>query len=446
MDIFTISGGQPLRGELTVAGAKNVALKAFVAALLTDETVILHNIPDIGDVHAMLDVLKSLGVTAEFDHHTVSICSGKEFQTAVPLEIGARLRTSSMVIGPMLARFGRAMIPNPGGCRIGARPIDRHIQGLVEMGADISYNSDDGYFHATAPRKLQGTTFQFPKNTHTGTETILLAAVLARGKTVLQNAAQEVEVDDLIGLLCAMGARIKRQGNRKIVIEGVDSLHGTEYSIMPDRNEEVTFGIAAAMTDGDIVVHNSQLQFLEAFHRQFVSAGGGMESVAKTSTRYFRASDLHPTDVVTAPYPGFMTDWQAPWAVLMTQVDGTSTIHETIFESRFSYVAQLRKMGTKIDFFDPVVADPETFYNFNWTDRVSGYHQGIRIFGPTRLHNAILTMDDLRAGATLILAALSAGGESYIHGVEHVDRGYEKIEERLQMLGARIKRVKEDSV
>lgn len=443
MDKLIISGGIPLKGEIAVAGAKNVALKILVASLLTDEEVIIHNVPQIRDVFSMLDVLTVLGVEATIDGHTVRVKHTHVHGAKVPLDMGARLRTSSMVMGPLLARYGEATTPNPGGCRLGARPIDRHISALKEMGAEIEYNSEDGYFYGTT-KGLHGVTIVFPKNTHTGTETLILAAVLARGTTVLENAAEEVEIDDLIACLNGMGAKIHRESPRKISIEGVPSLHGTEYSIMPDRNEEITFAIAAVMTGGDIVVKNSSRENLAAFLSVFTKAGGHFQLIDDTTTRYLSGGILHPVDVVTGQYPGFMTDWQAPWAVMMTQATGVSTIHETVFESRFSYVSELKKMGANIAFYDPKVANPETFYNFNWADRVPGYHQGIRITGPTKLHNAVLDINDLRAGATLILAALSAAGESTIHGVEQVDRGYEKIEERLRTLGAHIERVGEE--
>lgn len=443
METFIVTGGTKLKGEVTIGGAKNVALKAFVASLLTDRAICIRNVPLISDVFFMLDVVKSLGVSAHIEGHSVRIKDGGVRTTTVPLEVGARLRTSSLVLGPMLARFGCAKIPNPGGCRIGARPIDRHIEGLTRMGATISYHSDDGYFYARAKR-LHGATIEFSKNTHTGTEALILAAVLAKGTTVLKNAAAEVEIDDLIGLLTSMGANIRRSSPREIVIEGVDKLHGGTYSLMPDRNEEVTFALAAAATGGDIVVHHSARNHLGSFLAAFQKAGGLVEAVDEVSTRYRQVGPIRATDIVTQPHPGFMTDWQAPWALYMTGANGDSTIHETVFESRFSYVSELRKMGAVIEFFDPRVKNPEVYYNFNWNDRIEGYHQGIRITGPTPLHNAVLTIDDLRAGATLLLAALTADGESYIHGVEQIDRGYEKIEQRLGVLGAHIVRQKEE--
>mgnify|MGYP001579145140 FL=1 len=443
MQSFEITGGIPLHGTIEIGGAKNVALKLLVASLLTDDELIIHNVPRLRDVLFMLDVLKSLGVKESFIGNTVRIQGGKKISTTVPLEVGARLRTSSMVLGPMLARYGEARLPNPGGCRIGARPIDRHIEGLKKMGATISYHSEDGYFYSSADR-LHGADITFEKNTHTGTETLILAAVLAEGKTILRNAAAEVEVDDLIGFLNSMGASIVRTSEYQIEIQGVSSLRGTEYTVMPDRNEEVTFAIAAVVTKGDLTIKNSQRKNLSSFIEKFTSVGGGIEEIDENTTRYFYKNPLRAFDIVTERHPGFMTDWQAPWALLMTQSQGESTLHETVFESRFSYVSELKKMGASIEFYTPEVENPEQFYNFNWGDKVEGYFQGIRITGPTVLHNAVLSIDDLRAGATLVLAALCAHGQSFIHGVEQVDRGYEKIEERLSKVGASIKRIEEE--
>ncbi len=440
MDAFVITGGKKLKGDISLGGAKNVAIKICLASLLTDDELILHNVPRISDVTIMLELLKHLGVSVLWQEDILRIQNGNVKKFHVPLEVGARLRTSSMVLGPLLARYGQAIIPNPGGCRIGARPIDRHIEGLRQMGATINYNSSDGYFYAKTDG-LSGITYTFPKNTHTGTETLILASVLAKGRTILKNAAEEVEVDDLIACLSQMGANIKRSNPREITIDGVSILGGTEYSIMPDRNEEVTFAIASAITNGHVTVYKSQRNVLGVFLDTFRKAGGVVDAVDDHTTIYARSGQLHATDIVTASYPGFMTDWQAPWAVLMTQAVGVSTIHETVFESRFSYVQEIKKMGAEIEYFDPNIPEPENFYNFNWKDRIQGYHQGIRIKGPTKLHNAILEMDDLRAGATLVLAALAAPGESYIHGIEQIDRGYEKIEQRLQKLGADITRI-----
>jgi UDP-N-acetylglucosamine 1-carboxyvinyltransferase len=442
MDKLIIKGNIALSGEVSLAGAKNVALKTCIASLLTDAQITIRNIPLIKDVMMLLELLETLGIESRFSDHTVILKRIKEIDPCIPLDLGARLRTSSLVLGPMLARYGEALIPNPGGCRIGARPIDRHIEALQKMGAEINYISQDGYFHAKA-KKLHGAKIEFSKNTHTGTEAVILAAVTAEGTTIIKNAAREVEVDDLISFLVSMGAKIKRYDNSDIEIKGVSKLNGTEYAIMSDRNEEITFAIAAAMTKGEIIIRKSVLDHLKVFQCEFEKAGGKVEKISEKVTKYSAGKKILSTDIVTKPHPGFMTDWQAPWAVFMTQAVGESTIHETVFESRFSYVPELRKMGAKIDFFDPQVNDPQKFYNFNWNDRKIGYHQGIRIFGPTKLHNAVMSMSDLRAGATLVLAALTAEGESVIYGVEQIDRGYENIVTRLTSLGAKIKRESE---
>jgi len=445
MEKFIVDGPTKLSGSVTIAGAKNVALKALVASLLTDEKVVITNVPQIRDVHLMLEVLGHLGKHPVFTGSTVTITKNSEHTCTVPLEVGARLRASSMVLGPLLSRYGKAIIPNPGGCRIGARPIDRHIDGLIKMGAAISYTSDDGYFHAEA-KNLHGAEITFEKNTHTGTETLLLAGILAEGITILHNAAEEVEVDDLILLLKTMGADITRKGKREIVIQGVPFLHGATFEIMPDRNEEVTFAVAAVASTGDITVHNSRREYLSAFLDCLTKAGGGYEEIDATTTRYFYKGPLLAVDVTTAIYPGFMTDWQAPWALLMTQAKGEAIVHETVFENRFTYVEELKKMGARIVYFDPNVKNPESFYNFNWADRPVGTHQAIRISGPTNLHNAVLSVNDLRAGATLLLAAIIGSGKSYLYGIEQIDRGYEHIEKRLTTLGAHIERVTEDAL
>jgi len=445
MEKFIVEGPTKLIGHLMVAGAKNVALKALVASLLTDDTVIIQNVPDIRDVHLMVEVLEHLGKRCDVKKDVITIQNNAPHTCTVPLEVGARLRASSMVLGPLLSRYGKAIIPNPGGCRIGARPIDRHIDGLIAMGATISYASNDGYFHADA-KNLHGAEISFEKNTHTGTETLLLAAILAKGTTILHNAAEEIEVDDLISLLNQMGAQIERKGKREIVIEGVEKIHGTTFTIMPDRNEEVTFAVAAIASKGNITVHHSRREYLSAFLDVLEKVGGGFEVIDDDTTRYYYKGPLVATDIVTAIYPGFMTDWQAPWALLMTQAKGESVVHETVFENRFTYVEELKKMGAQILYFDPDVSRPEEYYNFNWKDRPLGTHQAIRIQGPTNLHNAVLSVNDLRAGATLLLAAIIGSGKSYLYGIEQIDRGYEHIEKRLNEIGSHIERVTEDAL
>jgi len=439
MDKYIITGGKPLRGEITVSGAKNVALKAIVAGLLTDQELVIENVPLITDLFVMKEIIEGLGAKVKITQdHRFKIKADNISNFQVPLEAGARLRTSSMVIGPLLCRFGKAIIPNPGGCRIGARPIDRHVRGIQAMGAKVEYL--DGFFHAKAD-KLKGTTFKFEKNSHTGTETLILASVLADGETVIENVAMEPEVDDLIRLLNQMGAMIKRVEERKIAISGVKKLYGTTYRIMPDRNEVVTYAIGAIATAGDITVYGTQREYLRAFLEKLDEVNVGWEPLEE-ATRFFYKGKLSPTNIVTKPHPGFTTDWQAPWSVLALKANGISTIHETIYENRFGYVSELIKMGAKIEFFEPKVINPENFYNFNWDESQKSCFHAIKIYGPIGLHNAVLNVSDLRAGATLVLAALAAKGESYVYGVEHIDRGYEKFEEQLKKLGAKIKRIK----
>lgn len=440
MDKFVIKGGKPLKGKIKVAGAKNVAMKVILVSLLTDDELTIHNLPLISSVLGTLKIVTPLGIKFKINGHTLSLkleSKTKRFQ--VPLELGGLYRTAPMVMAPLVARFGKAVVPNPGGCRLGKRPIDRHIEALRQMGVKISYKQ--GFFYATGD--LHGAEVTFGKNTHTGTETVILAAVLAKGRTVIKNAAEEPEVDDLIRLLNQMGAQIRRSG-RTITIFGVNKLHGTDFKIMPDRNEVVTYAVAALVSRGDVVVEGTDRNYLKAFLKAVDELGGGWEPVSQQATRFYYKNKLTATNITTGPYPGFMTDWQAPWAVLATQAQGVSTLHETVFESRFSYVAELKKMGAEIDFYDPDVSRPQEFYNFNWQDRVFGYHQGIKITGVTPLHEAVLEITDLRAGATLVLAALAAKGTSVLHGIEQIDRGYENFDKQLKNLGARIRRLKGD--
>lgn len=440
MDKLIITGGKPLKGEVHVSGAKNMAMKAIIATLLTDETVELNNIPLISSVLGTIKVVEPLGVSVKRSDHTLTISAKNIVEHTVPLELGGLFRTATMVMAPLLSRFGYAVVPNPGGCRLGKRPVDWHVYALEKLGAKITYKN--GYFYAQA-KKLIGAEITFSKNTHTGTETAILAAVLAEGMTVLLNAAQEPEIDDLIAMLNQMGAKIEREG-RTIQIQGVKKLQSVSYTVMPDRNEVVTYAVAAIATRGDVVINGVEHEHLGAFFNALDMAGAGYEKISAHSTRFFWKNSLKPTNISTSPYPGFMTDWQQPWAVLCTQADGESTIHETVFESRFSYVGELQKMGAKIEFFSPVVDDPRSYYNFNWDDRIPNYHQAIKIQGSTKLHEAVIEMTDIRAGATLVLAALVADGTSVIREVGHLDRGYENLDSWLVKLGAQVRRVKEE--
>ena len=442
MEKLVIKGGKKLKGSIEVSGSKNVALKALVAACLTEEEVIIENIPLISDVLVMTDVIKELGGDVDFRDHVISIKLKKIKTYKILLEKAAEIRTSFMFLAPLLARTSRAIIPNPGGCRIGARPIDRVINGLKKMGVSIKYQSRDGYFHAFLKDGFKGVKYKFSKNTHTGTETLIIAAVLAKGRTILENAAQEPEIDELINFLNQMGAKIRRVKPRTIIIDGIEKAHGAKFRISPDRNEVVTFGIAAILTEGEVLIKKINKFGLLEFLDVLAIAGGGFEE-REDGIRFYYKGELKPARVTTFPYPGFMTDWQGPWSVLMTKAKGESIIHETVYENRFSYIKELEKMGATFELFNPKVKNPEKVYNFNVTDDKNFYH-AVKIHGPIRLHNGFTTVSDLRAGATLVLAALCAKGESIIFGVEHLDRGYEDFDKRLKSLGANIERIKEN--
>lgn len=443
MDKFIVKGGKRLVGEAGVSGAKNVALKAIVAACLSNEEVLIDNIPLISDLFVMTDIVEELGGRIEVQNHTIKIQLSEIRKNKISLEKAAETRTSAMFMAPLLARKGEAIIPNPGGCRIGSRPIDRTIEGLEMMGVKVEYKSDDGFFYLSAPNGLKGIDYTFRKSTHTGTETLILAAVLAKGPTILRNSAEEPEIDELIDLLKKMGASIIKTDKRTIEINGVSKLHGAEFKVGPDRNEIVTLGIAAILTKGDILVKDVEEINLSIFMEKMEAIGAGIERRGK-DIRFFYKGEINAIDIETAPYPGFMTDWQAPWAVLMTQATGTSIIHERVYESRFGYVEQLNKMGADIQLFNPEVKNPTEYYNFNLEDDKKTNKHAARIKGPANLHNAVVSITDLRAGATLVLAAVAAEGESVLLEIQHLDRGYEKFENRLNSLGADIRRVSDE--
>jgi UDP-N-acetylglucosamine 1-carboxyvinyltransferase len=444
MQKFIIDGGVPLKGTVRIAGAKNAVIKMIAASLLTSDEVVLGDIPRIDDVGVMVEVVQNLGVQTEFiDEKTLGLKAAEVFATEIPRSLGSISRSAVITIGPLLARFGEVTIPEPGGCRIGLRPIDRHLRAFEAFGAEVA--CENGLYTISAPQ-LKGATIRFEKNTVMGTENAILAAVLARGETTIVNAALEPEVDDLIELLVGMGARIERskENPRKIVIEGVKELGGFKKTVIPDRNEAVTFAVAAAATRGDVTLTNVRPQDLTAFLAKLDKMGVPFDS-EESSLRVWLDSDtrLEPVEIETAPHPGFMTDWQQPFSVLLTQADGESRIHETIYEDRFSYAEELKKMGAKIKILTPTevgISFDLDRYNFDWNQEGEP-HSVAQIKGPTPLRGSSLLIPDLRAGATLVLAALSAEGRSGVVGVEHIDRGYENFEGRLKSLGARIERV-----
>jgi UDP-N-acetylglucosamine 1-carboxyvinyltransferase len=419
---FVITGGVPLHGEVRIAGAKNAVLKMMAAAALTDQPVHLSNVPKISDVSIMREVMADIGFEVRRRNgDALEIQAVEAAWPFVPLEAAQKMRASFILLGPMLARFGRVILPNPGGDRIGRRPVDLHVAALERMGAEIEYRN--GYYYASTPDGgLHGAEITFPTVTVMGTENVILAATLAHGTTVIDNAALEPEIDDLIAMLRGMGARIERDGARRITVEGVDRLGGVEHRVIGDRLEAETFAIAAAITGGTVTLSGVDPGHLASFLE--VAARVGLHIDVDAANAIVR---IHPTeaplravDVETAPYPGFATDYQAPMSVLLTQASGVSTIRETIFEDRMDHVRELSRMGADIELLDERTA---------------------RIGGPTPLHGAEVVIPDLRAGGTLILAALAASGTSVIDGIEHVDRGYEQIEAKLVALGARINRI-----
>jgi UDP-N-acetylglucosamine 1-carboxyvinyltransferase len=426
MQKFIITGGQPLVGDVRIAGAKNAVLKLMAAAALTDDACVLHNVPRISDVMIMRETMSDIGFDVKrVGGDSLRIEAADAHWLFVPLEAAAKMRSSFILLGPLLTRFGRVIISNPGGDRIGRRPVDLHVQAMQALGAEVEYKN--GYYFASAPGSgLRGARIHFPYVTVMGTENALLAAVLARGTTVIENAAREPEVDDLIAMLSAMGAQIERVAPHRIEVEGVTSLRGTEHRVIGDRLEAGTFAIAAATTGGDITIRGADAGHLGAFLEVLDCMGVPVESVEPSETdaeaglRVRAAAAYKPASVETQPYPGFATDLQAPLAVLMTQADGISTIHETIYEDRLDYTTELVKMGAVIEILD---------------------ERRCSIAGPTALHGREVFIADLRAGATLVLAALSAAETSVISGVEHVDRGYEQIESKLVALGAQIHRI-----
>ncbi len=434
-----IQGGRPLSGDVQLSGSKNVALKVLIAALLVNGEVTIHNVPRIGDVAELIHLMKLLGATVDLDeHNTARIDASTMTKSEVDLLHGSKIRVSFLLFAPLLHVFGMCRIPNPGGCRLGARSIDRIVDGLIALGAQVTYDSETGYYDAQKSTPASGT-YTFTKPSHTGTELLIMYACRGSGEVVIKNAALEPEIDELIVFLNHCGARIVRQGGT-ITVQGVETLHQkTQYSVSADRNEAVTFAILAIATGGSIRLRNIREEDFPAFVAAIRQTGSIVES-DENGIRFTGQGEIQPVSVTTAPHPGFMTDWQPNWAVLMTQASGESTIHETIFENRFAYVEELQKLGADIEYYQPHVENPAQVYQFSYNPD-EDYTQAIRIRGKTELHGGVLSVHDLRAGATLLIGALIARGESVISNIQIMDRGYESIEQKIQALGGMIKRV-----
>lgn len=417
MDKLIIQGGEPLRGEISISGAKNAALPILAATLLTDEPVIVGNVPHLHDITTTMELLGQMGSELTVDEHmNIEVNNSNIKELFAPYELVKTMRASILVLGPLLAHYGKADVSLPGGCAIGSRPVNLHINGLMAMGADIQV--EGGYIRATAKR-LKGVQLTLDMITVTGTENLMMAATLAEGTTVLENAAREPEVVDLANCLNRMGARIEGAGTDKIVIEGVETLHGTQHNILPDRIETGTYLVAAAMTGGSIKLKNTQPQLLDSVIGKLTEAGAEIELGDNFISLDMAGKRPKAVDIYTMPFPGFPTDMQAQFTALNCIAHGVGTITENVFENRFMHVQELQRMGAKV--------------KLEGNTAIST--------GVEKLTSAPVMATDLRASASLVLAGLVAEGETVIERIYHIDRGYETIEEKLAQLGASIKRV-----
>jgi UDP-N-acetylglucosamine 1-carboxyvinyltransferase len=413
-----ILGRVPLVGEIEVGGAKNLALPAIAASILTDEKVMLSNVPNLTDISSLLDLMTHLGSDVNFDSekHLLELSTKAIKSTIAPYDFVRKMRASILVLGPLVTRFRKASVSLPGGCSIGARGVDIHISALRHLGADISI--ENGYINASAPNGLIGCDITFPITTVTGTENVLMAAVLGKGTTRLINAAMEPEIVALCELLNEMGAEISGVGTPIIIVEGVDSLHGTKFEIMPDRIETGTYAIAAAATDGKLLLKNCKCEHLSSFFEILSLTGVSYEKTAEGVLVYNRNKKIHPVDIQTAPYPGFPTDLQAQYTVLMSMCNGTASISENIFENRFMHIPELSRMGANISIHGKTAV----------------------VTGVSKLKGAQVMATDLRASVSLVIAGLIAEGETIINRLYHIDRGYENIEAKLNGCGASLER------
>jgi UDP-N-acetylglucosamine 1-carboxyvinyltransferase len=422
VDKFRITGGQALSGRVSISGAKNSALPCMAASLLSAETVTLHNLPYVRDIITQRRLLEDLGATVltpELRTHKISASHIELFEA--PYELVRTMRASVLALGPLLARFGKAKVSLPGGCAIGTRPIDEHLVGFEKLGAEVRLESGNVIARAPKSGRLIGAEIFFDKVTVTGTENVMMAATLARGLTVLHNSACEPEISDLAELLNKMGARVRGAGTGRIEIEGVEALGSAEHTIIPDRIETGTFIAAAAITKGELEIKDCEPRHLGAVIEKFREVGVEIEELNPSSLRVRCPRGLTAKNVTTQPYPKFPTDMQAQYLALMTQVEGQSTIEETVFENRFMHASELQRMGARIS--------------------IDGHTATVT--GPTVLTGAPLIASDLRASASLVLAGLVGQGETVIDRVYHIDRGYEKIEAKLRAVGANIERIRE---
>lgn len=417
MDRLVISGGQPLTGEVSISGAKNSSLPILCAALLTKETLSLRNVPHLRDIATTFALLGSMGVSIEkSDEGHIDVCAGGIKQFRAPYELVKTMRASILVLGPLLAHFGQAEVSLPGGCAIGSRPVDLHLRGLEAMGADIRV--EGGYIYAAAPDGLKGARIVFDTVTVTGTENLMMAAALAKGTTVLENAAREPEIVDLANCLIAMGADIEGAGTDSIVVRGVESLSGATHHVIPDRIEAGTYLVAAAATKGKVTLHQVDPTLLDAVLIKLEEAGAHIDVTGESITLDMNGRRPKAISATTAPYPAFPTDMQAQFVAMNTVATGTGVITETVFENRFMHVQELVRMGANVT--------------------IKG--NTLVIEGVPTLTGAPVMATDLRASASLVIAALAAEGETHVQRIYHIDRGYERLEQKFQSLGANIRR------
>jgi len=437
MSQYIINGGKKLTGEVSLRGAKNAGFKQIIASLLTDQTCHLKNLPQISDVKITQGIARSLGAKIQkTGQHSIKINTPHINNPTVPNGTGQKSRASFMFAAPLLTRCGQASTPIPGGDRLGIRPLNRLIDAFSQMNIQTDIKKNSISFHSS---ELKPTTYTFPQPSHTTTEVLIMTAALIPGTTQLHNAALEPEVDDLILMLNKMGAKIKRNSKnpKQIIIKGVKKLKGTSHQVISDRNEAVTFACAALATKGWVNILRINPHHIKAFLDVIEQMGADIDrGEDEVTVKWVRP--LKACQIETAPEPGFMTDWQTVFSVLLTQAIGSSTIIEKIYPYRFHHIAHLQKMGAKIKLFNPPVKNPEKYYHFNPKSDHPKYFHAAKIYGPCQLQSINLNTNDLRSGACLTLAALTAKGQSTISGVEYIARGYEKLAERLCYMGADI--------
>ncbi len=437
MGFYEIEGGKPLQGHIRVSGAKNAATKQIVASILTDEECVLRNVPRIGDTKVTLDICNSIGLKFSWDSQndtTLTLHTPTVATPEVPVAFSGLNRIPILLLGPLLHRYGKAVIPMLGGCNIGERPVDFHIQALEMLGAQIVFEDDRYYAKAD---QLHGAIIQLPYPSVGATENILLSAVLAKGTTFIKNAAIEPEILDLVMMLQKMGAIIFVDTDRTIVVEGVSKLHAARHTVINDRIEAASFAIAAVITGGDVTIEGAEQAHMLTFLNKLRQVGGGFEILDQGIRFFHPGTPLKPIALETDVHPGFMTDWQQPFVMLMTQIDGLSVLHETVYESRFGYTEDLKRMGAEIQLYKQCLG--EKACRFKNRD----YEHSCVVKGATPLRAADITIPDLRAGFSYLIAAAVADGVSNVRGIQYVERGYSNILQKFQELNANMRFVNE---